>query len=1197
MAWTDLKASVAAVIKTNGNQEITGALLQSTLNSIIDQVGANASYKGVAIPSTNPGTPDALVFYIASTQGTYANFGGFVLDGGFAVLSNVSGSWSGTKFLKTEMDAKADQTELVRIESDLAQLSAAEAILIIRQYDQSLTFKGFASVGDTNPIGSTGFTYVAKETGTIFGVAVTRGQLLVGIGGTSFTAKSISINTQIDIYNVTHKVPLATGQYYTNSTARAAVPSEYRKAGLKITYLAATQEHVTLTITGNCVSSGNINVKFNLTNKYIAVTEGQTAEQVAETIRSTAFTGFTLSGSGADVVFLKNTVGIEQLLDFQNAQDLPEIDRLQISSGASGAGILTITLDGVAFTVSLTTEDNTYTKVTNRIYEEATFGNFSGWKVAKIADTVTTFTKETTGLCAAPVFEAGTTGVGLTSFNRTQQGSANTGITHTIVRNVLGTPEHWVTEQYTAKTVPSIWEYASNWKVLSPETLLHTPCFYNNGLNADEANYDIVAQAIRSIRLIGDWDKDKKYTINYITRNYNSKYEIKISEMIEGVIHIPTFLYAGELAASSVVESVTGVTILIFPTFLNRYVELEIDYRMITSGFLYSFSGRPTKWIIKNEYIDNSQYLLENGGDVQGENFTFDYIDDLSSQNILKAKTYRKSLIDFYGKKGFISFRVDDSAFNETTATIWEKYGCLETHFICPAILTSDQVAQVKRLQMRGHEIADHTPNHNTDSFTIPPGYDDLFESYIGNGISEILTYPNGARTALLEFKVIDDLGNDVTNPTDPAVELASMKIGTTFNLIGGTNRIEGDFTAYRTSIGNSYNFALFINNTTGDRIGWVGNNGSPTNTLVKAMKSDKITSVVFSANETVELYACIKHSDANDNWSTRRITLGDNATYLLFLASQLWFKHHGIEKIKTWGQPGGSLLSVVNEQSCKYALDRLGMDCGAVSYLKRRQTYCMNKNKSIVSAYNYELNFDNKNLAYLSTAKNIIAEMIAKNQVVTLMGHHGIYQIAFEGATLADRIYNYQKFQNDLMLWVRQSNIPFISITEASDILDAKVDRNTDIMPPLYVDLAIQGKPDGYVLGSGVTWVDSDGRPESRKHSLKLNGDGTIFTVSGLGGIEKGENTFDCWIKGIIGAKITIQFKNNVEIYVTAGSTYTDTLITQTTFNLDVSDTWKKFTFDIDIEDNVDYLTIIATASDNSGNDISISGMKFYGK
>ena len=129
MAWNDLKAAVAAAIKTNGNQEITGAVLQSTLNSIIDQVGANASYKGVATPSTNPGSPDGPVFYIASTQGTYANFGGFVLDGGFAVLSNVSGSWTGTKFLKKEMDAKADHgyesnpKTLKQVDDSLVQLA------------------------------------------------------------------------------------------------------------------------------------------------------------------------------------------------------------------------------------------------------------------------------------------------------------------------------------------------------------------------------------------------------------------------------------------------------------------------------------------------------------------------------------------------------------------------------------------------------------------------------------------------------------------------------------------------------------------------------------------------------------------------------------------------------------------------------------------------------------------------------------------------------------------------------------------------------------------------------------------------------------------------------------------------------------------------------------------------------------------
>ena len=104
MAWNDLKAAVAAVIKTNGNQEITGALLQSTLNSIIDQVGANATLKGVAIPSTTPGVPDGPVFYLAVEKGVYSNFGGFVHDGGIAILSNSTGSWIGTELLKDAME-------------------------------------------------------------------------------------------------------------------------------------------------------------------------------------------------------------------------------------------------------------------------------------------------------------------------------------------------------------------------------------------------------------------------------------------------------------------------------------------------------------------------------------------------------------------------------------------------------------------------------------------------------------------------------------------------------------------------------------------------------------------------------------------------------------------------------------------------------------------------------------------------------------------------------------------------------------------------------------------------------------------------------------------------------------------------------------------------------------------------------------
>lgn len=74
MDYALIKAAIAAVIKENGNEEITGNILQQVLLAVIDVLGLGYQYIGIATPSTNPGTPDAKVFYIAQAQGTYSNF-------------------------------------------------------------------------------------------------------------------------------------------------------------------------------------------------------------------------------------------------------------------------------------------------------------------------------------------------------------------------------------------------------------------------------------------------------------------------------------------------------------------------------------------------------------------------------------------------------------------------------------------------------------------------------------------------------------------------------------------------------------------------------------------------------------------------------------------------------------------------------------------------------------------------------------------------------------------------------------------------------------------------------------------------------------------------------------------------------------------------------------------------------------------
>lgn len=91
--YEQLKQAVSDVIKTNGNQEITGAILQNALLSIISTIGTNATFAGIATPTTNPGTPDQNVFYIASENGTYSNFNSISLNDEVVILSNKNGNW------------------------------------------------------------------------------------------------------------------------------------------------------------------------------------------------------------------------------------------------------------------------------------------------------------------------------------------------------------------------------------------------------------------------------------------------------------------------------------------------------------------------------------------------------------------------------------------------------------------------------------------------------------------------------------------------------------------------------------------------------------------------------------------------------------------------------------------------------------------------------------------------------------------------------------------------------------------------------------------------------------------------------------------------------------------------------------------------------------------------------------------------
>ena len=88
-----LKADIDEKVYENAQQKITGANLNAVLNAMVTTLGAEYQFAGVATIDTNPGAPDAKVFYIANGKGTYTNFGGVEVTEDDVVVLYWDSSW------------------------------------------------------------------------------------------------------------------------------------------------------------------------------------------------------------------------------------------------------------------------------------------------------------------------------------------------------------------------------------------------------------------------------------------------------------------------------------------------------------------------------------------------------------------------------------------------------------------------------------------------------------------------------------------------------------------------------------------------------------------------------------------------------------------------------------------------------------------------------------------------------------------------------------------------------------------------------------------------------------------------------------------------------------------------------------------------------------------------------------------------
>lgn len=123
--YEQLKAAIAAVIKANGMQEITGDVLQATLLSLVSNIGDNATFAGMATPDTNPGTPDQNIFYLAAQPGVYSNFGGVELTDQVLIFTNKNGIW-----VKNESGI-ATSVKITKLENKIEGLSIKASEYVI----------------------------------------------------------------------------------------------------------------------------------------------------------------------------------------------------------------------------------------------------------------------------------------------------------------------------------------------------------------------------------------------------------------------------------------------------------------------------------------------------------------------------------------------------------------------------------------------------------------------------------------------------------------------------------------------------------------------------------------------------------------------------------------------------------------------------------------------------------------------------------------------------------------------------------------------------------------------------------------------------------------------------------------------------------------------------------------------------------
>lgn len=123
--YSNTKAKINEKITTNGAQAVTGGILNDVLQTMVDSLGADYQFGGLVQPGSSFTAGEQPVVFLATTPGTYTNFGGLVVaDGEVALLVWSSTAWSkqtpdiATRTEVSQLGQYVDNLEWVKVVTD-----------------------------------------------------------------------------------------------------------------------------------------------------------------------------------------------------------------------------------------------------------------------------------------------------------------------------------------------------------------------------------------------------------------------------------------------------------------------------------------------------------------------------------------------------------------------------------------------------------------------------------------------------------------------------------------------------------------------------------------------------------------------------------------------------------------------------------------------------------------------------------------------------------------------------------------------------------------------------------------------------------------------------------------------------------------------------------------------------------------------